>query len=149
MENLKERVGNRKVIATILLVCTIAFALAYASMRTETGFAVFTKSPPGIPGLFYVTAEATIYGDTVDLASIKSTMNGTYADDHTYVQWGVNPFYRVYADSTFQEVFSGKLIDVLNQFSGACALAYSLPGIDKVYSLCRKIWLSCLTGNHL
>jgi len=112
-----EKIRGRKVIAAIVLVSIIAFSVVYALTQMKTGFAVLTTPPPGIPGPYYVTAEAKIYGPVVDLAAIKSKMDGTYASDYTYVQWGTNPFYRVYVDNTLQEVYYGNLIDVMTQFS--------------------------------
>jgi hypothetical protein len=112
-----EKIRRRKVIAAIALVCIIAFSVVYALTQMKTGFAILTTPPPGIPGSYYVTAEAKIYGPVVDLAAIKSKMNGTYAPDYTYVQWGTNPFYRVYVDNTFQEVYYGQMMDVMDKLS--------------------------------
>lgn len=123
-----EKIRSRKVIASIALVCIIAFSVAYSFTQTKTGFAVLTTPPPGIPGPYYVTAEAKIYGPVVDLAAIKSKMSGTYAPDYTYVQWGTNPFYRVYVDNTIQEVYYGQMIEVMTQFSSG-------RGIDQMFSV--------------
>jgi hypothetical protein len=109
-------------VAAILLVGIVVFSAVYALFQTKSGFAVLTSPPPGIPGPYYVTAEAKIYGPIVDLAAIKSKTGGTYASDYTYVQWGTNPFYRVYVDNTFQEVYYGQMVDVLDQFSWNFAL---------------------------
>ena len=112
-----EKIRGRKVIAAIVLVSIIAFSVVYALTQMKTGFAVLTTPPPGIPGPYYVTAEAKIYGPVVDLAAIKSKMGGTYASDYTYVQWGTNPFYRVYVDNTLQEVYYGTIMDVMDRLS--------------------------------
>jgi len=112
-----DKIRQRKIIVAILLVGVVAFSVTYAFTQTKTGFAVLTSPPPGIPGPYYVTAEAKIYGPVVDLAAIKSKMGGTYASDYTYVQWETNPFYRVYVDNTLQEVYSGQMIDIMDQFN--------------------------------
>lgn len=114
--NLRRRFGRKSAIA-ILLVSLVVFATVYAFVQLRSGYAVLTNPPPGIPGPYYVTAEATIYGPVVNLASIKNVTGGQNASDYTYVQWGTNPFYRVYADNLLQEVFYGTLTDVINQFS--------------------------------
>lgn len=121
-----EKIRGRKVIAAIVLVSIIAFSVVYALTQMKTGFAVLTTPPPGIPGPYYVTAEAKIYGPVVDLAAIKSKMDGTYASDYTYVQWGTNPFYRVYVDNTIQEVYYGELIDVMDQLGYGFAIESNL-----------------------
>jgi len=116
MNGIREKIGRRKTAVAILLVSIIVFSVVYASIQTRAGLAVLTSPPPGIPGPYYVTAEAKIYGPVVDLAAIKSKMGGAYAIDYTYVQWGTNPFYRVYVDNTLQEVYYGQMIDVINRF---------------------------------
>lgn len=106
----------RKVVAVVILI-SLAASVGYIIIQTTRGFAVLTAPPPGIPGPYYVAAEAKIYGPHVDLAAIKSKTNAEYASDYTYVQWGTDPFYRVYADNTLQEVYYGQMKDVMNQFS--------------------------------
>jgi len=117
MNKIWEKIGRRKVAVAILLVGIVVFSVVYALIQTRTSLAILTTPPPGIPGPYYVTAEAKIYGPVVDLAPIKSKMGGTYASDYTYVQWGTNPFYRVYVDNTLQEVYYGQMIDVMDQIS--------------------------------
>ena len=118
MNGIRERIGNRKVVIAILLVGIVAFSIGYALIQTKTGLAVLTSPPPGIAGPFYVTVEAKIYGPRVDLAMIKSKMSGTYASDYTYVQWGTNPFYRIYVDNTLQEVYYGNMKNIMQMLSG-------------------------------
>jgi len=117
MNGISEKIGRRKVVISVLLVAVIAFSVAYALVQTKQTLAILTSPPPGIPGPYYVTAEAKIYGPVVDLGAIKSKTSGTYASDYTYVQWGTNPFYRVYVDNTLQEVYYGQMKDVMKQFS--------------------------------
>ncbi len=118
MRNLELRTRlSRKSAIAVLLTALIVFAAVYAYVQPRSGFAVLTTPPPGIPGPYYVTAEAKIYGPVVDLAAIKSKMSGTYASDYTYVQWGTNPFYRACADNTFQEVYYGTMTDIMERFS--------------------------------
>lgn len=105
-----------KVVVPVLLVAIVASALVYELAHTKYGLAILTAPPPGIPGPYYVTAEAEIYGPVVDLASIKNKTGGQYADDFTYVQWGTNPFYRVYVDNTLQEVCYGTMTEMLERF---------------------------------
>lgn len=101
----------------ILLVGAVAFSIAYALIQTRAGFAILTMPPPDIPGPYYIAAELKIYGPQVNLATIKSKMGGTYAPDYSYVKWGDNPFYKVFADNTFQEVYYGQMIDVMDRLS--------------------------------
>lgn len=112
--SIKDRV-TKKVAIAMLMISLVAVAIVYPLTQTRSGFAILTTPPPGIPGPYYVTAEAKIYGPVVDLAAIKSDTGGTYASDYTYVQWGTNPFYRVYSDNTLQEVYCGQMTDVLAQ----------------------------------
>lgn len=111
-----------------MVVGVVVFTVAYALIQTETGLAILTAPPPGIPDPYYVTAETKIYGDVVDLAAIKSKTGGNYSSDYTYVQWGVNPFYRVWVDNTLQEVYFGSMGDVMVQFSHSFAIENSLKG---------------------
>jgi hypothetical protein len=122
-----EKIRRRKLAVAISLVGIIVLSAAYAFVQTRLTFAVLTTPPPGIAGPYYVTAEAKIYGPVVDLAAIKSKMSGTYAPDYTYVQWGTNPFYRIYVDNTFQEVYYGQMIDILEQFSGVSSYSTGFP----------------------
>jgi hypothetical protein len=117
MNGVMKKISRKKVAVASMIVVIVVFSVAYAIIQTRTAFAILTTPPPGIPGPYYVTAEAKIYGPVVDLAAIKSKMGGTYASDYTYVEWGTNPFYRVYIDNTLQEVSYGQLIDVLDRFS--------------------------------
>lgn len=126
MIGITEKIGRRKMVAAMLLVGIAVFSVVFALFQTKSGFAVLTSPPPGIPGPYYVTAEAKIYGPVVDLAAIKSKMGGTYASDYTHVQWGTNPFYRVYIDNTFQEVYYGELNDVMNQLGYNFAIESNL-----------------------
>jgi len=120
-------------VLVLLLIGVLAFASIYVVFRTNTGFAVLTAPPPGILGPHYVTAEAKIYGPVVDLAAIKSEMNGTYSSDYTYVQWGTNPFHRVYADNTLQEIYYGQMVDVLDFLSWNFSLEkYLSKACDKL-----------------
>jgi hypothetical protein len=117
MNGVMKKISRKKVAVASMIVVIVVFSVAYAIVQTRTAFAILTTPPPGIPGPYYVTAEAKIYGPVVDLAAIKSKMGGTYASDYTYVQWGTNPFYRVYVDNTFQEVYYGQMKDIMERFS--------------------------------
>lgn len=92
---------------SIMLILAIATAslVIYAFMQMQSGFAVLTSLPPEISGPYYIAAELHIYGPPVNLANIKSKMGGFYAADYSYVKWGDNPFYKVFADNTFQCVY--------------------------------------------
>ena len=126
MNGIREKFSRRRLIALIMFVGIAVFTVAYALIQTKTSLAVLTAPPPGIPGPYYVTAEAKIYGPVVDLAMIKSKMSGQYASDYTYVQWGANPFYRVYVDNTLQEVYYGQMIDIMDQFNWGFAMENNL-----------------------
>lgn len=129
MNDSEKRFGSRKVAITILLISLVTFAVVYALIQTRSGLAVLTSPPPGIPGPYYVTAEAKIYGPVVDLAKIKSwRVDTTYAPDYTYVQWGSNPFYRIYIDNTFQVVRHGQLTDVMQALSQSFGIENALNG---------------------
>ena len=117
MNGIWEKIGRRKVAVAILLVGMIAFSVAYAFVQTRVGFAVLTTPPPDIPGPYYIAAELKIYGPPVNLATIKSKMSGSYASDYSYVKWGTDPFYKVFADNTFQEVFYGQMVDIMDRLS--------------------------------
>jgi hypothetical protein len=110
--NIREKL--RKIVVPIFLVFIVTIALVYALTRPTSGFAILTTPPPGIPGPYYVTAEAKIYGPVVDLSAIKNKTGGMDSADYTYVKWGTNPFYRVYVDNTLQEVYYGQMVDVMN-----------------------------------
>jgi len=113
MKNLRE--SRKKKLALALCLITIAsLSISYALLQTKTSMAILTTPPPGIPGPYYVTAEARIQGPVADFIAVKTKMSGTYSSDGTYVQWGTNPFYRVYSDNTLQEVYYGLLSDVTN-----------------------------------
>jgi len=126
MNDVMKKISRKKVAVASMIVVIVVFSVAYAIIQTRTAFAILTTPPPGIPGPYYVTAEAKIYGPVVDLAAIKSKMDGAYASDYTYVQWGTNPFYRVYVDNTLQEVYYGQMIDVMNQLSWNFAVETNL-----------------------
>lgn len=117
MIGITEKIGRRRTVAAMLLIGIIVFSAVYALFQTKSGFAVLTSPPPGIPGPYYVTAEAKIYGPVVDLSAIKSKTGGTNASDNTYVQWGIDPFYRIYVDNTLQEVYYGQMVEVMDQIS--------------------------------
>jgi len=131
IKNVIERIGSKRIVLGLILISVVAFSVIYIAFQPSTGFAILTTPPPGIPGPYYVTAEAKIYGPVVDLAAIKSKMGGEYASDYTYVQWGTNPFYRVYVDNTFQEVYYGQMIDVMDQISWRFSLENN---INNTYS---------------
>jgi hypothetical protein len=111
MKNLNET-QKKKLLLVLYLITIASFSIVYALLQTKTSMAILTTPPPGIPGPYYVTAEAKIQGPVADFVAIKNQMSGTYSPDGTYVQWGNNPFYRVYSDNTLQEVYYGLLSDV-------------------------------------
>lgn len=112
------RIKPTKKLALVLCIIAItSLSLTYALLQMKISMAILTTPPPGIPGPYYVTAEAKIQGPIVDFVAIKSKMSGTYSSDGTYVQWGTNPFYRVYSDNTLQEVYYGLPSDVTNYFT--------------------------------
>lgn len=117
MNSIKIGIWNRRFAIATLLIGVIVVSAAYSLIDLNRGFAVLTTPPPDIPGPHYVAAELKILGPQVNLAKIKSIMGGSYATDYSYVKWGVNPFYKVYADNTFQEVSYGNLVDILNGLS--------------------------------
>jgi len=120
LKSLKE--SRKKKIALVLFLIAIAgLSAVYALLQTKTSMAILTTPPPGIPGPYYVTAEAKIQGTVADFVAIKTKMSGTYSSDGTYVQWGTNPFHRVYSDNTLQEVYYGLLNDVTNYFTSSLA----------------------------
>ncbi|MEM3753315.1 MAG: hypothetical protein QW778_01820 [Candidatus Micrarchaeaceae archaeon] len=113
IKNLKES-RKKKLVLAFCLITIASFSTGYVLLQTKTSMAILTPPPPGIPGPYYVTAEAKIQGPVADFLLIKNKMSGTYSPDGTYVQWGTNPFYRVYSDNTLQEVYYGLLSDVTN-----------------------------------
>jgi len=113
LKSLKES-RKKKIALALFLIAIAGLSATYALLQTKTSMAILTTPPPGIPGPYYVTAEAKIQGTVADFVAIKTKMSGTYSSDGTYVQWGTNPFYRVYSDNTLQEVYYGLLNDVTN-----------------------------------
>lgn len=105
---------KKKLVPTLCLIAIVSFSLVYALSQSNRSLAILTVPPPDIPGPYYFTAEARILGEVTNFAAIKAMMSGTYSLDGTYVQWGSNPFFRVYSDNTFQEVYYGLLNDVTN-----------------------------------
>ena len=116
------KLGKKRFMALLLAIGIAILSVAFALMQTKSSLAVLTEPPPGIPGPYYVTAEAKIYGPVIDLALIKSKIGGEYGPDYTYVQWGTNPFYRVYIDNTLQEVYYGQLVDITYMFADNFAI---------------------------
>jgi len=116
LRNLKIK-PTKKLLLALAIVTITSLSLAYALLQIRTSMAILTTPPPGISGPYYVTAEAKIQGSMADFVTIKTKMGGTYSSDGTYVQWGTNPFYRVYSDNTLQEVNYGVLSDVTSYFT--------------------------------
>jgi hypothetical protein len=116
LKNLEIRPTKKLALALAIITIT-SLSLAYALLQIRTSMAILTTPPPGISGPYYVTAEARIQGSIADFVAIKTKMGGTYSSDGTYVQWGTNPFYRVYSDNTLQEVYYGLLSDVTSYFT--------------------------------
>jgi len=120
LKSLKES-RQKKIALALFLIAIAGLSAVYALLQTKTSMAILTTPPPGIPGPYYVTAEAKIQGTVADFVAIKTKMSGTYSSDGTYVQWGTNPFHRVYSDNTLQEVYYGLLNDVTNYFTSSLA----------------------------
>jgi hypothetical protein len=108
------------------MIIILLSALVWTMSQTGRGLTILASPPPGVTGPYFVIAEAEIYGDHVDLSAIRSTMNGQYSTDYAYVQWGTNPFYRVWSDNTLQQVYSGQMIEVLAYFSTTFQFELSL-----------------------
>jgi hypothetical protein len=113
MKRIRENRNNKALLAICMMTIAI-LSIAYVLLQARTTMAILTNPPPGIPGPYYVASEARIQGPLTDFVSIKTKMSGSYSSDSTYVQWGTNPFYRVYSDNTLQEIYYGLLIDVSN-----------------------------------